>query len=179
MTAGSGSVDHIDMGGGGLGFGATTPRAVRPSTVGGVGGAALGLGMQQQRPVSPATFAASLTPASTSITFNAAKEGQPKPPAAALAPPGAQPPPAAMAITPASGAASNGGGGGGGARNGRRQQKSGDAVFKYKRLPISEAEYETLVAAPKIHRSEQADAIFKDTHNMLSLTSNRQKRIRG
>eukprot|EP01043_Picozoa_sp_COSAG02_P025294 COSAG02_NODE_1414_length_12746_cov_3.904698_14_plen_387_part_00 len=66
-----------------------------------------------------------------------------------------------------------------GARDGMQRLKSGDSVFKYKRLPISEANYEVLMderMTPKIRRSSKVDAIFKDQNNLITLTSNRQKR---
>lgn len=66
-----------------------------------------------------------------------------------------------------------------GARDGTQRLKSGDSVFKYKRLPISEANYEVLMderKTPKIRRSSKVDAIFKDQNNLRTLTSNRQNR---
>jgi hypothetical protein len=66
-----------------------------------------------------------------------------------------------------------------GARNGMPKLKSGDSVFKYKRLPISEANYEVLMdetMTPKIRRSSTVDQIFRDKNNLISLTSNGQNR---
>ena len=59
-----------------------------------------------------------------------------------------------------------------------RQLRSGDSVFKYKRLPIEEANYDILMdekVTPKVRRSEKAQKIFDDRHNLTTLTSNRQK----
>lgn len=54
-------------------------------------------------------------------------------------------------------------------KSGRTGLKSGDSVFKYKRLPISPAKYETLMdekLTPKIRRSRVAGAILKDDLNL-------------
>lgn len=58
---------------------------------------------------------------------------------------------------------------GGTPKSGRTGLKSGDSVFKYKRLPISPAKYETLMdekLTPKIRRSRVAGAILKDDLNL-------------
>lgn len=136
---------------GGRRSGMASPRALQlvpPS------GRPMTVGATDRRPTSPNTFAMSITPTSTAINYNKAKEKD--------------------------NAAKKGGGGSSGSRG--RPQMSADkaGVFKYKRLDTYEASYEKLTTQPKIHRSDRADAIFKDTHNVLSLTSNRQKRgVRG
>lgn len=72
--------------------------------------------------------------------------------------------------------------GGPGARNGMQPLKSSDSVFKYKRLPISEAKYDVLMdekLTPKIRRSSTVEAILRDEPNMTTLSTNRSRGIRS
>lgn len=93
---------------GGRSSGMASPRALQPVPP---NGRPMTVGATDRRPISPNTFAMSITPTSTAINYNKAKDNAAK-------------------NTPGGGAAS-----GAGPLSGRRRaQMSGDPVFKYKRL---------------------------------------------